>query len=200
MHNWEVAELVYTIRLLAHNLEQKQDKTRESERSRIVAPAIRQAVENKTSEIMEATTGRGEFFELSDDAADVDGIDVEMMKKQLHEDLKRDKADKVWSEVDRNAEVFGLGIAEIHVKSVMEFIPATQPLPGGAGAAIGVMETERTTVPIKSIHPRNFLWDPNADSVDEGLGVAVEEYTSLFKVVKGIEDGIYRKVNIGLLL
>jgi len=188
---WDEYERLY------YGIWSDEDKTRESERSRIVAPAIRQAVENKTSEIMEATTGRGEFFELSDDAADVDGIDVEMMKKQLHEDLKRDKADKVWSEVDRNAEVFGLGIAEIHVKSVMEFIPATQPLPGGAGAAIGVMETERTTVPIKSIHPRNFLWDPNADSVDEGLGVAVEEYTSLFKVVKGIEDGIYRKVNIG---
>ena len=31
MHNWEVAELVYTIRLLAHNLEQKQDKTPEEE-------------------------------------------------------------------------------------------------------------------------------------------------------------------------
>jgi hypothetical protein len=31
LHNWEVAELVYTIRLLAHNLEQKQDKTEEEE-------------------------------------------------------------------------------------------------------------------------------------------------------------------------
>jgi hypothetical protein len=31
MHNWEIAELVYTIRLLAHNLEQKQDKTEEEE-------------------------------------------------------------------------------------------------------------------------------------------------------------------------
>ena len=31
MHNWEIAELVYTIRLLAHNLEQKQNKTPEEE-------------------------------------------------------------------------------------------------------------------------------------------------------------------------
>ena len=31
MHNWEIAELVYTIRLLAHNLEQKQNKTEEEE-------------------------------------------------------------------------------------------------------------------------------------------------------------------------
>lgn len=31
MHNWEIAELVYTIRLLAHNLEEKKDKTAEEE-------------------------------------------------------------------------------------------------------------------------------------------------------------------------
>ena len=31
MHNWEIAELVYTIRLLAHNLGQKQNKTPEEE-------------------------------------------------------------------------------------------------------------------------------------------------------------------------
>jgi hypothetical protein len=188
---WDEYERLY------YGIWSDEDKTRESERSRIVSPAIRQAVENKTSEIMEATTGRGEFFELADDAADTDGLDVEMMKKQLHEDLKRDKADKVWSEVDRNAEVFGLGIAEIQVKSTLEFIPSTQLIPGGTTAAIGVLEVDRITVPIKSIHPRNFLWDPNSDTIDDGLGVAVEEYTSLFKVVKGIEDGIYRKVNIG---
>jgi len=29
MHNWEIAELVYTIRLLAHNLEEKPNKTDE---------------------------------------------------------------------------------------------------------------------------------------------------------------------------
>jgi hypothetical protein len=31
LHNWEIAELVYTIRLLAHNLEQKPNKTSEEE-------------------------------------------------------------------------------------------------------------------------------------------------------------------------
>ena len=31
LHNWEVAELIYTIRLLAHNIEQKQDKTDEEQ-------------------------------------------------------------------------------------------------------------------------------------------------------------------------
>jgi len=174
-----------------------EDKTRDSERSRLVSPAIRQAVENKTSEIIEATTGRGEFFELEDDAADQQEMDIEMVKTQLHDDLKKDKVDKVWAEVNRNAEVFGLGVAEIQIKSTVELQPAMQPLPNGQAAAIGVMEVDRVSVPVKSVHPRNFVWDPNSETVDDSLGVAVEEYTSLFKVVKGIEDGIYRKVNIG---
>ena len=174
-----------------------EDKTRESERSRLVSPAIRQAVENKTSEIIEATTGRGEFFELDDDAADPQPMDVEMVKLQLHDDLKKDKVDKVWSEVNRNAEIFGLGVAEIQIKSTVELQPAMQPMPDGTSAAVGVIEKDRISVPVKSVHPRNFVWDPNSETVEDSLGVAVEEYTSLFKVVKGIEDGIYRKVNIG---
>ena len=190
---WDEYERLY------YGIWSDEDKTRESERSRIVSPAIRQAVENKTSEIMEATTGRGEFFELEDNVNDETGteVDVELVKTQLHEDLKRTKADKVWTEINRNAEVFGLGIAEIQVKTQLEMIPSMQPLPGGQGAAIGVTEQERVVIPVKSIHPRNFLWDPNSETVDEALGVAVEEYTSLFKVVQGIENGIYRKVNIG---
>jgi hypothetical protein len=190
---WDEYERLY------YGIWSDEDKTRESERSKIVSPAIRQAVENKTSEIMEATTGRGEFFELKDNAVDETGTetDVELVKRQLHEDLKKTKADKTWAEINRNAEVFGLGIAEIQVKTQVELIPSMQPLPNGQGAAIGVNEVDRVVVPVKSVHPRNFLWDPNSDNVDDALGVAIEEYTSLFKVVQGIESGIYRKVNIG---
>jgi len=150
---WDEYERLY------YGIWSDEDKTRESERSRIVSPAIRQAVENKTSEIMEATTGRGEFFELQDNISDGQTVDVEITAQQLHEDLKATKADKTWSEVNRNAEVYGLGIAEIQVKNVMELVPTTQPIPGAQVAAIGVTEVEKVVVPVKSIHPRNFLWD-----------------------------------------
>jgi hypothetical protein len=190
---WDAYERLY------YGIWSDEDKTRESERSKIISPAIRQAVENKTSEIIEATTGRGEFFEMTDNVQDEDGsgLDVESVKRQLHEDLKKYKVDKNWSEVNRNAEIYGAGFAEIQIKDIVDYTPATQPIPGSGAAAFGVLEKNSTAVFIKSIHPRNMLWDPNSDTVDEGLGVAVEEYTSLFKVVKGIEDGIYRKVDIG---
>lgn len=191
--DWDEYERLY------YGVWSDEDKTRDSERSKIISPAIRQAVENKTSEIIEATTGRGEFFILEDNALDENGteIDVEAVSRQLHEDLKKHKVDRSWAEVNRNAEIYGAGFAEIQIKEALEFVPATQPIPGSNTAAIGVIEKQVTAVFIKSIHPRNILWDPNADTVDDGLGIAVEEYTSLFKVVKGIEDGIYRKVDIG---
>lgn len=191
--DWDEYERLY------YGVWSDEDKTRESERSKIISPAIRQAVENKTSEIIEATTGRGEFFILEDNALDENGteIDVESVSRQLHEDLKKHKVDRSWAEVNRNAEIYGAGFAEIQIKEALEFVPATQPIPGSNTAAVGVIEKPVTAVFIKSIHPRNILWDPNADTVDDGLGIAVEEYTSLFKVVKGIEDGIYRKVDIG---
>jgi hypothetical protein len=40
------------------------------------------------------------------------------------------------------------------------------------------------------------LFDPNGTSIDDCMGVAIEKYVSIHKVVEGIEKGIYRKVNI----
>jgi hypothetical protein len=40
------------------------------------------------------------------------------------------------------------------------------------------------------------LIDPNANTIEDSLGVAIEEYMSYYTVVQGIENKIYRKVNI----
>ena len=53
-----------------------EDKTRESERSRIVSPALLQAVENTVADIEEATFGRGKFFDIQDDTGDTERSDV----------------------------------------------------------------------------------------------------------------------------
>ena len=191
LKKWDEYERLY------YGIWSDEDKTRESERSKIISPAIRQAVENKTSEIMEAVTGRGKYFTIRDDIQDPDKTDIEFLEAQLHEDLKKNKLAKALAEVNRNAEIYGTGIAEILMKEVTEYAPATQPIPGMEMAAYGVMEKQRTAVSVKPIHPKNFLIDPNSDTIEDALGVAIDEYTSLFKVIKGIEDGIYRKVAIG---
>ena len=175
------------------------DKTRDSERSRIISPATQQAVETRHAEIMEAIFGNGEFFDIADDVKDIDGnpLDIEAIRKQLHEDFKKDKIKKSVDQIELMAEIYGTGIGEILVGTEMEYTPATQPMPGVQAAAIGVQETERVTVKIKPVNPKNFLIDPNADSIDDALGVAIEKYVSIHKVVENIEKGIYKKANIG---
>ena len=177
-----------------------QDKTRESERSRIVTPATQQAVETRHAEIMEAIFGQGEFFDIQDDIRDVNGspLDVEAIKSQLMEDFKVDKIRKSIDQIELLAELYGTGIGEIVVKTEKVFVPSTQAIPGQMGqAAIGVVEQDRIAVKIVPVNPRNFLFDPNGTSIDDCMGVAIEKYVSIHKVVKGQEDGIYRKVKVG---
>jgi hypothetical protein len=175
-----------------------EDKTRESERSRIVTPATQQAVETRHAEIIEAIFGSGEFFDIKDDIKDVDGnpLDIEMLKLQMMEDFKRDKLRKHVDQVVLLAEIYGTGIAEIVTSMEKELVPATMPMPGESQAAIGTVEKMRVSVKPMPINPKNFLWDPNGTSVDDCMGVAIEKYVSIHKVVRGIERGIYRKVNI----
>ena len=177
-----------------------QDKTRDSERSRIVTPAAQQAVETRHAEIMEAIFGQGDFFDIEDDLRDVNNnpLDVEMLKAQLMEDFKVDKIRKSIDQIELMAEIYGTGIGEITVVTEKVFVPATQPIPGQMGqAAIGVQEKERIGVRIMPVNPKNFLFDPNGTSVDDCMGVAVEKYISIHKIVKGQEEGIYRKVELG---
>jgi len=177
-----------------------QDKTRESERSRIVTPATQQAVETRHAEIMEAIFGQGEFFDIQDDIRDVNGspLDVAAIKAQLMEDFKVDKIRKSIDQIELLAEIYGTGIGEIVVKTEKVFVPATQAIPGQIGqAAIGVVEQDRIAVKIVPVNPRNFLFDPNGTSIDDCMGVAIEKYVSIHKIVKGQEEGIYRKVKIG---
>jgi hypothetical protein len=177
-----------------------EDKTRESERSRIVTPATQQAVETRHAEILEAIFGQGEFFDIQDDLQDINGspLDVGVLKAQLMEDFKQDKIRKAIDQIELMAEIYGTGIGEIVVKTEKVFEPATQAIPGQMGqAAIGVVEKSRIAVKIMPVNPKNFLFDPNGTSIDDCMGVAIEKYVGIHKIVEGMENGIYRKVDIG---
>jgi hypothetical protein len=193
MHLWEEYERIFRGQWAS------EDKTRDSERSRIISPATQQAVETRHAEIIEAIFGQGEFFDIQDDLKDIDGnpMDVEAIKLMLMEDFKRDKIKKSIDHIELMAEIYGTGIGEVIVGTSTEYKPATQAMPGSQGvAAIGVQESERFFVKIKPINPKNFLIDPNADTVEEAMGCAVEKYVSIHRVVANMEKGVYMKRNI----
>jgi hypothetical protein len=173
------------------------DRLRDSERSRLISPALQQAVESSVAEVEEATFGRGKWFDIKDDLQDQQSQDIVMLREQLEEDMGYVKARKNIAECILNAAVYGTGIGEIVLDEVKEIRPAMQPVMEGAMTAVGVTEQDRTLVKIRPILPQNFLIDPVAVSIEEALGVAVDEFVPHHQVQAGIDAGIYFDVEVG---
>lgn len=173
-----------------------EDKMRDSERSRIITPALQQAVESAVAEVEEATFGRGVWFDIKDDLGDQNPVDVQQLRNQLAEDFQKTQVRKAVAECILNAAVFGTGMGEIVLTEKKEMRPATQPVLDGAMAAFGVMETDRYVVKLRPILPQNFLIDPVATSIEEAMGVAIDEFVPRHLVQEGIESGIYRNISL----
>jgi hypothetical protein len=174
-----------------------QDADRKSERSRIISPALQQAVESSVAELEEATFGRGKYFDITDDLADPDSQDVVYLRNKLHEDFEKAQIRKQVGECLINSAVFGTGVAEVVLEEVKEMAPATQPIMDGQLQAVGVNITDRTMVKLRPVLPQNFLIDPVATSIEDALGVAVDEFVSRHLVQQLQEEGVYRDVYVG---
>jgi hypothetical protein len=174
-----------------------EDKTRSSERSKLISPALQQAVDNKQSDMEEAVFAKGVFFDIVDDSEDQNKADIEIMRTRLTEDFKKDRIRKQIGNVMTLAEIYGTGIGELIVKQKKQLKPSTQPSANPGLSMIGVQSSVRVSVDLKPINPRNFLIDPNAANIADALGCAVEEYVGRHTVIKGMEDGVYRQVSVG---
>ena len=175
-----------------------QDRTRDTERSKIISPALQQAVESSVAELEEATFGRGKCFDIEDDVYDQDNRDIALLRNALEQDFKKNKVRKGVAECLINAAVFGTGIAEIVLEEEKEMKPATQPVMGGELTAVGVNIQDRTCVKLRPVMPQNFLIDPVATDIDSALGCAVDEFVSAHSVEQLQESGVYRNVDIQL--
>ena len=175
-----------------------QDRTRDTERSKIISPALQQAVESSVAELEEATFGRGKWFDIEDDVYDQDNRDIALLRNALEQDFKKNKVRKGVAECLINAAVFGTGIAEIVLEEEKEMKPATQPVMGGELTAVGVNIQDRTCVKLRPVMPQNFLIDPVATDIDSALGCAVDEFVSAHSVEQLQESGVYRNVDIQL--
>ena len=174
-----------------------EDKTRNSERSQIIAPALQQAVESNVAEIEEATFGRGSYFDIKDNMGDSETEDIMFLRNKLHEDFNKAKIRRDVSECLINAAVFGNGIGEIVLEEINEMKPATEKVMGGAMEAVGVNISRRTQVRLRPVLPQNFRIDPVATNVEEALGVAIDEFVGKHIVEQLQEQGVYNDVYLG---
>ena len=174
-----------------------EDKTRDSERSRITSPALQQAIENHTAEIEEAVFGQGgAFFDIEDDMKDPEKRDIEYLKNYMKECFKKNKTRKNIGDTILLGSIYGTGIGEVVVKKVEEITPASKPMEDMDAVLVGTVTTEKLSVSLKPISPQNFLIDPSASSIEDALGVAIEEFVPAHSIAQNIKKGVYKDVKL----
>jgi hypothetical protein len=160
------------------------DQNKDSERSRLIAPAISQAVDMTVSEMEEATFGRGVWFDVSDDYEDPQKEDAVHLRDQLLCDFEEDDVPAAISESYLNGALYGTGIGKIMIGKKNEAQPD--------GSMV-----QKFHVWVEPVSPYNFVIDPGARDIEDALGCAHEIAIPRHRVLKRIADGFYHKNYVG---
>tara|TARA_R110000751_G_scaffold17133_3_gene53375 strand:+ start:12023 stop:13984 length:1962 start_codon:yes stop_codon:yes gene_type:complete len=173
------------------------DKTRDSEKSRLISPATQQAIESTVAELEEAVFGQDKWFDIRDDVADQDPTDVMVIRKNLKEDLNRARFKDAIVESLLNGAIYGTGIGKLSVKEEVQKTPTESPIPDTLTTDTVVVQKNIITVKLESLTPKEFAIDPSATSIDEALGVAQIVIKPKYEIMEGIRDGIYEDKPLG---
>jgi len=168
----------------------EQDKTREGERSKLIAPALLQAVDSMSATIEEAIFGRDQWFDAIDDINDPDNDDVEKMRLLLNEDFEMAGIPDAISKIILNGTLYGTGIGKINVvkREVRKVVKTSQ------GTKVQV--EMRPLVTLEEIPPWEFVIDSAARRLEDALFVAHETDVPRNVVMNKIKRGVYRNVPI----
>lgn len=167
------------------------DKTRQSERSKLITPALQQAIEVAVAEIEEATFGKGTWFDIEDNVKDQQD-DIEKTRGLLNEDFDEADVKSAMSEVFLNGGVYGTGIGKLVVKDGEVYSIGANEY-GEAGA----IAQDKVEVCLKPVDPRAFFIDTAATCIEEALGCGEELVVPIHSVLEKMQKGIYNKVSLG---
>lgn len=170
----------------------EEDRTRKSERSKIITPATMQAVDSTVAEIQEAVFGREAWIDLDEDVKEQ--MEFEQRQEWIEKrDLLLEKAAKARVPQSISKSVLigsiwgtGLGKVDTQVKKCRKIVKSE------AGTA-EAQEYEEVSVRVIPMEPYEFIPDPTTDCIDEMLGCAHETVVPLHQVREKIRDGAYFK-------
>lgn len=153
------------------------DRNRMSERSRLMAPALANAIEQSVAEVEEGVFSREAWFDIADDIADEEKVDAYMARDQLLEDFELANTQDTVAEAVLNSAIFGTGIVKL---------------------STNVVETEQGPKQVlivpESIRPDEFIPDPSGKNIADMLGSFHKLVkVPMHKILEGIETGKYRK-------
>lgn len=170
-----------------------QQQQRETERSKLIAPATQQAVDSTIAEMTEATFGRGMWFGVDEDD-DKKRQQAEQCRENLLADFERDKLKHAIIDAYTNGCIFGTGIA----KRIVEETNSTKIHSSQIG---GISEDVQ---PLKRVYweaipPFSFVQDTVAKTIDEALGCAHETVRPYHEIKIKQAEGEYFKGTIGTM-
>ena len=164
-----------------------EDASNNSERSRLIAPALQQAIEMAVAEIEESVFSRTAWFDISDDIADEQKDDAVVYRDQLLEDFELAQVPDSIAQVFLLGAIYGTGIAKInvHLEDVKQMGEDGKPV-----------NDDRVLVAVYPVRPDEFVIDPSATSIDEALFCAHEFIKPLHTIKAKQDAGVYAKGEI----
>jgi hypothetical protein len=166
------------------------DQNRESERSRVITPALAQAIEASVAEVEEAVFAKEVWFDVDTRKTDEKELLTALLSRdQLLEDMELVNVKGAVAEAALNAAIMGTGIVQVNVDVEKERKPVRNP----KTQKLEQSKNERVIVSAESIRPDEFIPDPAGVRIDQMLGVAVKRVKPQHYVLEMIQKGSYLK-------
>lgn len=163
------------------------DRNVNSERSKIISPALQQAIEMAVAEIEEAFFSRAAWIDIEDDIADQEKDDALAYRDQLLEDFDFAGVEDAIAKAILLSAVYGTGLAKINV-----VVKKQRSIENGMP-----LEEEKVVVMVDPVRPDEFVIDPSATTIDDAHYCAHEVVKPLHSVRARQRAGAYRKAELG---
>lgn len=177
------------------------DRTRQSERSRLISPALQQAVEEYVAEMEEAILGDKEgWFDIDDDNADLQKEDYQSIRLQMIDDMELANVPGTMVECcGVMSAVYGTAIGKVVTDMRPERKLANVVEPDKKRVAHGVTEKDRVVVFLEPVRPDQFVIDtavnkPGREGIEQALGMAHRLPRPRHTLRAKMEEGLYWEV------
>jgi hypothetical protein len=164
-----------------------QEINRLSERSKLLMPALSQAIEQTVSEIEEAVFSKAEWFDVAVETAK----DMAQLasRDQLLSDLDKVNAADQIMEAVLNGAIFGTMVAKVNTSLATQQTPFRDPV----SYELKASSKKQVQVAIESIRPDEFVPDPTGKTIEQMLGCAHRVQRTLNYIQERCAEGIYNQ-------
>ena len=172
------------------------DKQRKSERSKLISPALSQAIESLVAEVEEAIFATGRFFDVDPDTRAEDKESMGQLRDLLYNDMETGDVKSSISEIVLNGAIYGTGIGKIVIDMVSNKFITPKPVNGmpevvAAGASGG----EEVVIRLVPVSPKEFVLESSAKNLTDALGMGHITVIPQHIVEQRIKDGTYNDVS-----